>query len=1156
MRLLLPIGLVLGLGSAPDAAANPDARGGSAGVGCDADEARAAWRENDGLDRRDDGANSRLRAGAEEPFSARTRVSLRGRRWYINDKPTNTGTRAEGLLMNVRMVNAVFEDGHKPDLDPAAITDRFLVHVPDYAAHGVNAFTLCLQGGMPGYEGALNSAFEPDGSVREPYLDRVARVIEACDRVGLVVILGCFYQRQDQVLADEAAVRAAVLNVVDWLKGRGYRNVVLEVANEFDHDGFNRRLIRTVEGEIELIRLAKTAAPELLVSTSGLGHGRYPDALAEAADFLLIHFNGTPLSEIPARIESLKRFAKPIVCNEDPKAGEAGAKAAELCVANGASWGFMTEKINQHHPFSFDGAKDDSIVYAKLKELTSPRTRPEPSARTYFPPPESEGGWRKLDDPESIRRQAGMDPDRLKELRAWLRQSDDRSFAAVVIRRGYIVLEEERDNSAASDSRRVASCSKAICATVLAIASEQSQLGRTPGRMSFDDTAFDFIPWAQPLSDPRKAKITVKQLLNHTSGLCPEATGAPNDGTWEYILGHSGDARTERLAFDPGTACGYSTHALAHAALVCETVTGQPYDKFAIEALFKPLGIEHWSFQYYEGGPKIGRHPSHGLGMPAREMARIAYCMARRGRWDGKQVIPKWFVEQTAAPTHDVRGPELRFKVNAQIFSHGWELPARMTGEVGRSGRGIPPDARSKPGSGGQLIAFVPSLDLVITRQTGSSGGWEYEEFLRRACAVVVDAAGQEPKPNPPADTNRGEGKVAPNPGARNEEATAGTVFGLRDTRFTLNGEPRFLLGISYYGGLGAPEELVRRDLDDLKRHGFNWLRVWATWSAFDRDVSAVDGDGRPREPFLGRLKWLVAECDQRGLVVDVTLTRGDRANGGAIPNLEAHRRAVETLVGTLKEHHNWYLDLANERDVRDARHVPAEELKALREQVRRLDPERLVTASFGGHDLDEADLRDALLTIGVDFVAPHRPRDAGSASQTEAKTRTCLATMRAIGRAVPVHYQEPFRRGYGRWEPTASDFLTDLRGAVVGGAAGWCFHNGSRRGEPEDRPRRSFDLHAWRLFDQLDEEEREVVARAAAETHRGQARSDLDFLQHFVSHDLPSDRGQGDYGLTAPADLDRAGDLDVVSKPWSASPGNGAGGKIDVDYLGHRTRP
>jgi CubicO group peptidase (beta-lactamase class C family) len=312
----------------------------------------------------------------------------------------------------------------------------------------------------------------------------------------------------------------------------------------------------------------------------------------------------------------------------------------------------------------------------------------------------------------------------------------------VVIRRGYIVLEVERGRSAKTDSRRVASVSKAVCATVLAIASQQSQEGLTPRKMTFDDRAFDFIPWAHPLSDPRKAGITVKQLLNHTSGICPEATGAPNDGRWEYILGHTGDPRTAKLAFDPGTACGYSTHALAHAALVCETVTGKPYDQFAVEALFRPLGIEHWWFQFYDGGEKYGRHPSHGLGMPARDLARIAYCMVRGGRWREKQVIPKWFVDQTAAPTHRVQGQEMRFKLNAQTFSHGWELPARLTGEGGRSGKGIPTDARHKPGSGGQLIAFVPSLDLVITRQTGSSGQWAYEEYLRRACQAVLAPAG------------------------------------------------------------------------------------------------------------------------------------------------------------------------------------------------------------------------------------------------------------------------------------------------------------------------------------------------------------------------------------------------------------------------------
>src|SRR5437867_4906315 len=196
------------------------------------------------------------------------------------------------------------------------------------------------------------------------------------------------------------------------------------------------------------------------------------------------------------------------------------------------------------------------------------------SSVAYFPPPESQGGWRKLEKSEEISRVAGMDPDKLIELKQWLLDSDRRDFAAVVIRRGHLVLQVERGNSAKTDSRRVASVSKAICATVLAIASEWSRQGKTPRKMTFEDHAFDFIPWAQPLSDSRKAQITIKQLLNHTSGICPEAVGAPNDATWEYVLGHSGDSRTAKLAFDPGTASGYSTHALHHAALGCETVPG------------------------------------------------------------------------------------------------------------------------------------------------------------------------------------------------------------------------------------------------------------------------------------------------------------------------------------------------------------------------------------------------------------------------------------------------------------------------------------------------------------------------------------------------------------------------------------------------------
>ncbi len=54
---------------------------------------------------------------------------------------------------------------------------------------------------------------------------------------------------------------------------------------------------------------------------------------------------------------------------------------------------------------------------------------------------------------------------------------------------------------------------------------------------------------------------------------------------------------------------------------------------------------------------------------------------------------------------------------------------------------------------------------------------------------------------------------------------------------------------------------------------------------------------GVAREQFLDKLKRIVAECDQRGLVVDVTLTRAKVTPGWGLPNLEAHQRAVEAVV-------------------------------------------------------------------------------------------------------------------------------------------------------------------------------------------------------------------------------------------------------------------
>jgi hypothetical protein len=305
-----------------------------------------------------------------------------------------------------------------------------------------------------------------------------------------------------------------------------------------------------------------------------------------------------------------------------------------------------------------------------------------------------------------------------------------------------------------------------------------------------------------------------------------------------------------------------------------------------------------------------------------------------------------------------------------------------------------------------------------------------------------------------------------------------GTDLGISGTKFTLNAKPVFLLGISYYAGLGATAEFVKKDLDDMQRDEFNWIRVWANWGAFGTNISAVQMDGTAREPFFGRLKSLLAECDRRGMVVDITMARenGMKEPPG-VPGLPEHLRAVELLVAGLKDYRNWYLDLANERNVRDKRYVSMDELKILRNRAKELDSKRLITASHSSDDEDFIrHIEPYLNTVRLDFVSLHRTRARGTAQETQNATRRFLDKMKELNRMAPIHFQEPFRRGYEDWNPETPDFMVDLAGASKGGAAGWCFHNGAQRKSAGNSPRRSFDLRERRLYDQLDDIERAVA--------------------------------------------------------------------------------
>jgi hypothetical protein len=168
-------------------------------------------------------------------------------------------------------------------------------------------------------------------------------------------------------------VKKAATLAAAWIQARGFKNVVLEIADDHENEGYEHKIIKDALGMQNLIELAKQTAPAILVSASGPGGGRLDHQVGNAADFILLHFNDVKPATVFQRVIAASKHSKAIVCNEDSKTGEAGARALEAAVNALASWGYANREKNERYPFRFEGTADDPIVYAKMKELTAPR---------------------------------------------------------------------------------------------------------------------------------------------------------------------------------------------------------------------------------------------------------------------------------------------------------------------------------------------------------------------------------------------------------------------------------------------------------------------------------------------------------------------------------------------------------------------------------------------------------------------------------------------------------------------------------------------------------------------------------------------------------------------------------------------------------------
>jgi hypothetical protein len=327
-----------------------------------------------------------------------TEVAIKGEQFYLNGKPTYPGRswnghKIEGLLLNSRMVQGIFDDLNPETVkrwaykdtgkwDPERNTREFLEAMDSWRAHGLAAFTIDLQGGSPeGYSKVQpwhNSAISEDGSLRPQYMARLKRIIDKADRLGMAVILGIFYFGQDERLKDEAAVIRATDDAVDWVLDRGYKNVLIEVNNEcnvrYDHAILQPSRIHEL---IERVKARKKNGRRLLVSTSYGGRHIPHENVVRSADFLLLHGNGVKdpkqISEMVRKTRAVPGYKPmPIVFNEDdhfdfdePDYNMLGA------IREYASWGYFDPEGYQSPPVNWGMDTDRKKgFFNKLREIT------------------------------------------------------------------------------------------------------------------------------------------------------------------------------------------------------------------------------------------------------------------------------------------------------------------------------------------------------------------------------------------------------------------------------------------------------------------------------------------------------------------------------------------------------------------------------------------------------------------------------------------------------------------------------------------------------------------------------------------------------------------------------------------------------------------